>query len=278
MGPEFAKAPRSRLRPRQPRLAPHHVGPARPAAEDRSPDCASRRGPPFQEGREGKGGRDGEWWALRGAQCLPVFSAALPLLARSGSSASRPGSHHPVSAARCARRRVLKSLPQPVLSPDVLPTAQRRRGQLLPACGPGRGVGRQPAGPARRAGASGAPVCTPRTSRALQPENVTALALFAFHSAQQSWLTSWQGHTGPHLLLGCRRTSVPVPPVQGQETGEPSRTAVCESHLQNNQQMASTCSPTPSRTCQPHQGGLAAGQSGWGQPKLTTPPEESDRC
>lgn len=66
---------------------------------------------------------EGEWWPLR----------TLPLSSR------------PASVANSASRQVLKGLPhQPVLSLDVLPAAQRRRGQLLPAGGPGEGRLRLP--------------------------------------------------------------------------------------------------------------------------------------
>lgn len=60
----------------------------------------------------------GEWWPL----------------------CTLPRSSRPAAVANSASRQVLRGLPhQPVLSLDILPEVQRRRGQLLPAFRPGEG-------------------------------------------------------------------------------------------------------------------------------------------
>lgn len=150
-------APRGARRARQPRTGARAVH-----APSRSPRHAV--GPPSRRSGKETGVREGSGGALRGA--------LLPLRARLGSRASRLRSRR---ATGSARRRVLKGPPnQPALSPDVSPAAQRRRGQLLPACGPGEGrldrVASKPGLRARRASATcrrlqRARVCAPRASR-----------------------------------------------------------------------------------------------------------------
>lgn len=95
-----------------------------------------------------------------GALYLSGAPPQLPLRTRLGSSTTRPRSRRPASGSRLCKEAGPHELPpnHPVLSPDVSPAAQRRRGQLLPACGPGEGLlcrlASKPGLPAHRAGAT----------------------------------------------------------------------------------------------------------------------------
>lgn len=140
--PTLKKAPRFPRRPHPPRLAPHHVGPARPAADDRRPDCASRRGPPFQTGREGEGGSGGEHRAL-GAPC-PCRGA------RRRSLCWRVPALGPAPSPRCPLREEAGPQKPPPRGLRRAPTScPQPRGAGVncpPACGPGRGSAPRPQG------------------------------------------------------------------------------------------------------------------------------------